>query len=482
MKPFKFSALSLILFAAFLIRLPLLTGSFWLDEAAQALESTRPLSAQFDIAADFQPPLYHLAVFALAGVSHAEWWLRLSSLIPSIAVVWLVYRISLRSQGESGSLVAAAVVGFSSLSVYFSQELRPYSLAVLWAVLSWWLLEKRSWRWLALAVSAGLYTSYVFLFWPLALLLLARSQKDLMKLTKSLSVSVLLFLAWLPGLLEQLRVGAVLRETLPTWEQAVSYTQAKALLLTAAKFLVGPAQIDFGLRDILTVGGMMVIFGIATVLLYMNVRRGERWHSVRAVLVFVAPLMAAWVFSFFIPVIQPKRLLYLLPAIGFFLGMLWESRTHYIGKLAVCLFFVWQAYSLFGYWTQPQWQRENWRLAIVTIEERFSSENTAIIFAFDAPFAPWMWYNREFFTTYATGLKPIEDVEQIAPTLQGIERFRYVIVFDYLRDLTDPYRVIDAYLGQREYRELGSLQYANIGPIRVFEQNRLYAGTANEPS
>ena len=43
-----------ILLVAFLIRLVGITQSFWLDEAAQMIESVRPLTQQLDIAGDFR--------------------------------------------------------------------------------------------------------------------------------------------------------------------------------------------------------------------------------------------------------------------------------------------------------------------------------------------------------------------------------------------------------------------------------------------
>ena len=52
--------LIVILFLALILRLVNLDQSFWLDEAAQVIESSRPLNQQFNLAADFHPPLYHL--------------------------------------------------------------------------------------------------------------------------------------------------------------------------------------------------------------------------------------------------------------------------------------------------------------------------------------------------------------------------------------------------------------------------------------
>jgi hypothetical protein len=66
--------LYLILLLALILRLPLLNGSFWLDEAAQFLESARPLTEQLHIADDFQPPLMHLLTFLSIRIGNFFVW------------------------------------------------------------------------------------------------------------------------------------------------------------------------------------------------------------------------------------------------------------------------------------------------------------------------------------------------------------------------------------------------------------------------
>jgi len=66
---------------AFFLRLVRVNDSFWLDEAAQALESLRPLKEQLQIAYDFQPPLYHLLVHFISRFCAEEWWLQESLLL-----------------------------------------------------------------------------------------------------------------------------------------------------------------------------------------------------------------------------------------------------------------------------------------------------------------------------------------------------------------------------------------------------------------
>src|SRR5687768_414653 len=83
-----------IIVFALLLRLPLLDGSFWLDEAAQALESVRPFSQQLNIRDDFQPPLLHVLIHFASYFGHSEWWLRtVGALIPGLVTVFFTYKI-----------------------------------------------------------------------------------------------------------------------------------------------------------------------------------------------------------------------------------------------------------------------------------------------------------------------------------------------------------------------------------------------------
>jgi len=137
----------LILILAFILRLPLLNGSFWLDEAAQFLESARPLAQQFSIKDDFQPPLMHLLTFVsirfgnLLNLGRTEWWLRLlPSLLPGIFTIYASYRLGLKLANRRVALWASLFLASSSLHIFYSQELRPYSLSAMFGILATWQL------------------------------------------------------------------------------------------------------------------------------------------------------------------------------------------------------------------------------------------------------------------------------------------------------------------------------------------------------
>jgi uncharacterized membrane protein len=169
----------LILVVGLVLRLILINQSFWLDEAAQAIESARPLAEQFDIVGDFQPPLFHLLVHWLMQVGNMEWWLRMASLVPGLITIVYTYKIAKVMFGKTSALMAGLMMATSGFHVYYSQELRPYSLAAMWGTMSMWyfltLLKKSngwSWRYVLTTV-AGLYTMYLLPFLTVTQLLIA---------------------------------------------------------------------------------------------------------------------------------------------------------------------------------------------------------------------------------------------------------------------------------------------------------------------
>lgn len=474
---------------AAVLRWPLLHGSFWLDEAAQALESVRPWHEQLKIAYDFQPPLFHVLVHGLSYVSHSEWWLRMASFIPGLASIALVMHLAYGWWGKQASFWAGLLLATSSLHVYFSQELRPYMLAVFFAMLSYALFDawsketlvwkKNGWRVgvLGLVVALGMYSSYVLLFWWPAIFVVALlwKRKSAMLVFMSGLVAAILFAPWaLTGLREQLAVGAELRETLPGWDAVVSASAAKAIPLVLAKFLSGVERVDFSWRYAVLLG--VPLAALTTALSYSFWKeKKERKELLWLVGLFVVPLLLAWIFSFVTPVVAPKRVLYLLPVL-----MLLVARTVRFGRgwglIVVTLFLSWNVWSLGQYWSNPHLQRENWRGLVTEIETQFPPTSTVLVMSLDEPLAPWRWYSTQKYEVVSTGLAPLQSSEQAHELLSPWLNTKNILLFDYLRDLSDPYKVTETALQEAGYQEKGLLDYPEIGFVRVYIQDRLYAG------
>lgn len=516
----------IVLTLAVMMRLPHLAGSFWLDEAAQALESVRPLSQQLEIAEDFQPPLLHLLLHLASRVSHSEWWLRtIGALIPGVLTIWATIKIGGKLHHPKTGLLAGLLLTLNPFHIFYSQELRPYSLPALFAALSW--LELLSWKtgvkwgpswWLptphksrvilfALLSLAGLYSSYLYPFLLLSQLVYTAlwRRHHLGPLLVALGVAVVGFLPWLPFLLEQLTVGSALRQQLPGWDQVVSLPQLKALPLVFAKFIFGIAPLSADIFTITSTLFLGVCLGGLIALLWQ--RKKLQSSALPLVVWITVPLLTAWIVSFTIPVIQPKRVLFLLPPLllvlsahvsrylytkpllapNFFTRFKTNQgalTSHLLGVASLALLIGISLTGTWRYYQETTLQREDWRAVFTTITSSYPADTTIVLFSFPEPFAPWRWYEAEFLRAggsvakvpqaLATGVLKV-DVSQPLPekvlaTLTTLPESGRVITFDYLTDLTDPEQLIPALLSLHGFKNTDVLEYPNIGFVRIYER------------
>lgn len=516
----------LIMIGALICRLPLLSGSFWLDEAAQALESSRPLNQQFEITADFQPPLLHLIVHLATYLGHQEWWLRtVGALLPGLLTVYLTYLIGRQFHSQTG-LLAATFLASSSFHIFYSQELRPYSLAALMVTASWYFLgqaEKnatdwgwtkfwspanRWWRAWWLTNVLALFSSYLT---PFAIAgqfgyLLFKSLSNSSTSTNSakgitsrstwgwLVLTSLPFLFWLPNFWGQLQAGQNLRRQLPGWDQVVSLTQLKALPLTIAKLIFGISDLELNGWFL---GGAFILIGLSWWLItHLLITKTASSVSAKKQLLTLLiwwvgwPLISAWLVSFLIPVISPKRLMFILPGIyvlaAQLINLAGRSAKPWLavngGKLAVrqlgwalagWLLLI-NLVSLNNYWTKPAFQRENWRQLFQEIQLRFPQSQTVVVQAFSGPFASWHWYNQGYFSTLALDGLTGQSIPPLAATqLKTVFNYQYVLIFDYLTDLTDPNSLIEKRIKEYGYSPGGIIDQPGIGFVRIYLKNQL---------
>ncbi len=503
---------------AFVLRLPLLTQSFWLDEAAQALQSARPWSEQLNIPYDFQPPLLHVLTHFMLKVSPMEWWLRMTSVTAGVVSVAFTYLMGKKFLSEKMSIVAGALMATNSLHIYFSQELRSYSLACMFGVMSWYFLlrivgesrkvarhselQRGIWQQLlpfrstlsrffgvpqndrksgidylmyTLASLGGFYSMYLypFLFLAQVIAVIFFYRSFFKQFVVSWFFVMTGFAPWLPKLFEQLQVSQALRANTQGWEDVVSFDQTKSIPMVMAKFLFGVSDLEV---NIFYIGFTLILSFI-----FIQLIRIQQFKivisnkKVQLLLVqFVIPLLFAWIISFWTPLIQPKRVLFLLPSFILLLCLfIHQAKISVKWKyLIVSIFLFLNLFSLFQYWSDPKLQREDWRGVISEINQQFSPSSSVIVFGFDEAFAPWNWYQHNAFPIIATGTKTISTISDMEEKMIPSLNYEYVIVFDYLRDLTDPNRRIEQWLNEYGYQDVGLLERPNIGFIRVFQKGK----------
>lgn len=476
-KFFQKYALFCLIALAVATRIPLLNESFWLDEAAQMLESARTFSEQLNIAKDFQPPLFHYLIFFALRVHASEWFVRLvGALIPGILTVLVTYLFTKKLWNSRTALLTTALVATSSFHVYYSQELRPYSLAAFWGILSSYLLLRictENGKKIVLQISfvlvtiAGLYTMYLYpfvLFAQLVSVSLVYTKKIRTALVLS-ATGLLAFAPWLPSFLTQLQVGQQLRIDLPGWGGVVGTPFFKSLPLTLGKFLYGVLNIEFSLLYLIPVVLLLVSLFIQRSSIHRSLKDEKTKY---ALLLLTITLGTAWLVSGIIPVLQPKRVLILLPIFyGLLVHFLVVKRT--FGHAIFILLLGIQLTALSVYWTTPKLQRENWRSLHQTIITQYPS-NSVVVFAFPDSFAPWDWYDAGRTPQVATSYTTQLNLDQLEQELKRVTEYDYVLVFDYLRDLTDPERKVEQSLYNLGFSEREKIDGGSIGFVRVFSR------------
>ncbi|MEM7115504.1 MAG: glycosyltransferase family 39 protein [Chloroflexota bacterium] len=177
-----FIPLLLILLLAYGLRIIHLDAySFWTDEGLTPLRSGYPISEilsnritiQDGVGRDTHPPLYYLVVhFTQQGFGQSDFAYRYPSLLANVLLVGLMYQLGRRLQDKQVGTLAALLTAVNPLQIYYSTEARMYTLFVLLAAATtyvlWRALSGRNlYRSLVLyLVLAGLtiYTHYTAVF------------------------------------------------------------------------------------------------------------------------------------------------------------------------------------------------------------------------------------------------------------------------------------------------------------------------------
>ncbi|NCN03845.1 MAG: hypothetical protein GW942_02105, partial [Candidatus Pacebacteria bacterium] len=346
----------------------------------------------------------------------------------------------------------------------------------------------RRWFLLALLNALGLYSSYLYPFLLIAqiIFIFVQYRESIQQIIFSLLISSLAFLPWLPSFLGQLQEGESVREQLPGWDKVVSITQMKAIGLTFGKFIYGVLNIDFTLVFVFTtliMGSLALIIykdidtkGTVDYLrsLFIKTKLKKETHQhlrslVTLLIAFFVPLLTAWLISFWVPVLRPKRVLYLLP----FFYLLFSSsfvfaKRQVFANLVVSLLLLVNLYSTTSYFFNQNLQRENWRDLYGEITKLYPKENSIVVFSHPAAFSPWRWYDQQDYPQLSTGTLHVDQIINMKEMFKQINDYQYVLVFDYLRTLSDPQDVIITEVTSYGYEQIDIINYPNIGFVRVF--------------
>ncbi len=346
----------LILVAAFLIRLIGLNQSLWLDEGTTA-KVVQTLSYSGIISkfspGDFHPPLYYLLIkFWTSLFGYSEISLRMPSVLFSLVTGYVIYLIGKKLKNETVGLWAAIFFLFNPLIVYYSQEARMYMLATfLLTVALYYLFNVKRLKFnviffiLFSVLSFWTFYGSVFLIAAMTFYLLIKKQYKLF------TVSCLTFIVGCliisPLLYRQLTNSQAALKTVVNWSLVLGEANLKNLLLIPVKFFFG--RISFYPKIVYYfLAGSWSLF----VLFFVN--RGG-WKNERLMFLAAGPILLGLFFSFYSPLLQYFRFLYLIPIISLLISLgankNWQRIILFSGFLILSL----------SYLLNPQFHREDWQ-------------------------------------------------------------------------------------------------------------------------
>jgi len=399
----------IVLTALFLRFFELGSQSLWLDEAVIYSQTKAASVAEVYSTVMEQEghigPLYHILNYLCSRVfGYSEWALRLPSAVYGTISVLLVYMVASALWGSRAALLSSALMAFSPLHVWYSQEARMYSLwlmLILAAVLLFIrMLEKRSRSlWVLLTVCASLclwtFLNSVFVFAGLGLYLLISHRKHKLQWYEYALCIGLAVVTYLPGI-----AALLAKQTI-----AVGSTRQTSVFDLAYTFYVFNVGTTFGptlyairaslkqfgaisaacriLSDnVLTILPPVLLFGglLAVGIRHAISERRNESYKLTLVLLFVPSTLIFTIALFSRSLAFNVR--YVLCALPFYLMLLSVTLTRLSAtkkQVLVALTFVLYLVSLFNHYFTDKYAKLDFRSVVKYLHETMRDDDKAII-------------------------------------------------------------------------------------------------------
>ncbi|OGE42615.1 hypothetical protein A3B45_00200 [Candidatus Daviesbacteria bacterium RIFCSPLOWO2_01_FULL_39_12] len=462
----------LIIILATILRLINLDQSLWLDEATQAILSKSSIySIIFQRGVDFHPPLSYLIMHFWIKLGTSEIWLRLLSVIFGVFTILLTYKVTKELFSRNVALVASFLLAINPYHIYYSQEVRMYAEAALFGTLSvfFFYLSTAKPKFLnylgyILSTTALIYTHYdgFFLIFTQILYLLIIRKDKIRYFLSPLFIVFLLYIPWIPQFLIQLLNGLRANEYLPGWREALSLPFYKAVPLTFIKFSFGRISIEENFTHYLLA---VLILGVVGFIFFNSPRRMREKNYQLVLFWFLIPILKALIISFQIPLNQPFRILYIIPAFCILLALgilnLGRVKNLFIGIIVVI-----SLSGLILYYGSSKYQREDWRGASKFILKNIN-ENSLVLFAWPQPFSPYTWYAKDK-QSWGVVLRFPAEKREIEDNLRNLNQTKDVYIFEYLQDLSDPRRYVQGVIEENGFRLVKVYDFSGVGFINHY--------------
>ncbi|MGQ9552546.1 MAG: glycosyltransferase family 39 protein [Anaerolineae bacterium] len=356
-------------------------ASLWYDETVSAYLAAQPVrDALLHTSLDIHPPGYYLALhFWTLAAGHSEYALAFFSLLFGVLLVALTYALACRLIGRQAALLSAWLAALSAYSIWYSQEVRMYTLgaciAVLFIMATIPVLERGNIGhvivWAGIG-ALGLYTLHYFVF-VLAFLSLLwliqafRSKHLIWHWLLGHSVLILLYLPWLPTAVHQ-----AIEPPVPAWR---SHTPLLTMLRDGTLALFGGEALPTQVWPL-----AIIALAIALIAPFLTAK-----HSISAWLLaggFATPWLVIVTISLAVPLFHPR---YLFP----FAPMFWlalASSAHLVNPRArvtvaalLLAFIAANSWAQWRAWYDHRYQSDDLRAAIAQLAKEWCPGDAVLI-------------------------------------------------------------------------------------------------------
>lgn len=441
----------IILILAGVLRLISLNQSFWLDEAVQAVISSKSLM-KINFGADFQPPLFYaLSHFWLSIGIKSEWFLRLPSVFFGVLTVYLSFYFFKKILNREVGLLSALFLATAPLSIYYSQEFRMYSLLTLLVLLSWIFLWQKRWIFYGLTILLSVFTHYFAFFAILSqfIYIYLYERKNASRYILHLSLFLSPFLLWLPTVGNQLQTAQKLTSLWPKWKEILGTAFFKFPPLVLAKFTVGVTSPE----KLIYIPTVLIL---GTIFIFALIKVKEKL----LLAYFFIPLILSWILGLWISGNSPHRLLFVLPAFyGIIAAGLYKIKNQNLKIILISVILISNiSFSAF-YLLNPQNHRENWREAVEFTDQKIG-ERGIVLSQFNGPFAPMVWYSKK------------ANKYEGSTNLSNIKSYDPVILYTYLFEIFDPQKKVEENILKYGFELKSEKDFRGVGIIKIFNAEK----------
>jgi hypothetical protein len=408
----------IVLLAGYGLRLYRLgAANLWWDEAFSVWLARQPvLEGMKATARDVHPPLFYALLNGLIRLTgESEFAARYLSLLAGTATVALIFPLGQRLFGSSPAVLAALLLSLSRFHIWWSQEVRMYSLAAFWITLSIYLLlrqtssrempRKSIWLLYLLSVAAALHTLYLTaLIIPasgVAVIILWRTGRIDWQMVKSwfaaTIVSLLLYLPWILSV-DPSRPG-----------QVASGAPAQFILSLYLTLLSTGNSTELGRYTVIS-----LLYGAMIASVLFALAGGKKWTQAAylAPPLLLPPLLAYLLIAlrsqFYTPALEARYFLIFTPLNALIpaAGVAWLSRRQRWAAAALATVLTLLALSTLPPHYTGRYLRDQWKSATRIIDAYAAPDDKLLIVSGDR--YPLFLYEYERFVgpRPETGLLP----------------------------------------------------------------------------